>query len=113
MQFRFCVCPAWASFPINIGINLTGASPLWAEVTLRRNAQGSPLGSISKLKGMHSAYLSVANRKVCTEGSRTTKFGSDPSTRAQDKLNTIKRSESRIPKNRLKEMRKPYMRHIS
>ncbi len=47
--FIHCVCPAWASFPIKIGINLEGASPLWAEVTLRTISKSQ--GGLSR--GMH------------------------------------------------------------
>ena len=36
MQLGFCVCPAWVSFLYRkIGINLEGASPLWARVVSR------------------------------------------------------------------------------
>jgi|GEM_PF-4957094 len=36
-----CVCPAWASLSyLSYGINLEGASPLWARVTLRQKLRG-------------------------------------------------------------------------
>ena len=64
------MCPAWASLLYRrYGINLEGASPLWAGVTLRQMLRGARLEPLVSCK--------VANREVGTEGSRTTKLGTD------------------------------------
>ena len=61
------MCPAWASLLYRrYGINLEGASPLWAGVTLRQMLRGARLEPLVSCK--------VANREVGTEGSRTTKL---------------------------------------